>query len=98
MPKAGFGALVSSFAPTAMTPRDQNDLAWLFFTSGTTGQLKCLEITHGMMQAMALGYFFNADHVSDIDIALYAAPMLHSTTLYPNARAQEGKAYLPRIR
>ena len=85
MPKAGFGALVSSFAPTAMTPRDQNDLAWLFFTSG-------------MMQAMALGYFFNADHVFDIDAALYAAPMSHATILHPNARAQEGKAYLPRIR
>ena len=72
---------MSSFAPSAITPGDQDDLALIFYTSGTSGQSKGLEITHGTMQAMALGYFFNADHVSDIDVALYAAPMSYGIGL-----------------
>ena len=62
--------------------RHSDDLAWLFYTSGTTGRPKGVMITHGMIGQMALGYFADVDHVSAQDTALYAAPMSHGAGLY----------------
>ena len=62
--------------------RHSDDLAWLFYTSGTTGRPKGVMITHGMIRQMALGYFADVDHVSAQDTALYAAPMSHGAGLY----------------
>ena len=62
--------------------RSSCDLAWLFYTSGTTGKPKGVMITHGMLQAMALGYFADVDAVSAQDSAIYAAPLSHGAGLY----------------
>ena len=62
--------------------RHSDDLAWLFYTSGTTGRPKGVMITHGMICQMALGYFADVDHVTAQDTALYAAPMSHGAGLY----------------
>jgi len=69
-------------ATTMITPRESQDLAWLFYTSGTTGRPKGVMITHGMIQTMALGYFADVDRVSNTDATLYAAPMSHGAGLY----------------
>lgn len=65
-----------------ITARSSCDLAWLFYTSGTTGKPKGVMITHGMLQAMALGYFADVDAVSTQDSAIYAAPLSHGAGLY----------------
>jgi long-chain acyl-CoA synthetase len=65
-----------------ITARSSCDLAWLFYTSGTTGKPKGVMITHGMLQAMALGYFADVDAVSAQDSAIYAAPLSHGAGLY----------------
>jgi len=62
--------------------RRSDDLAWLFYTSGTTGRPKGVMITHGMIQTMALGYFADVDEVRSTDATLYAAPMSHGAGLY----------------
>ncbi|MDU8929088.1 AMP-binding protein [Alisedimentitalea sp. MJ-SS2] len=62
--------------------RDAHDLAWLFYTSGTTGRPKGVKITHGMLRAMALSYFVDVDQVTGEDAALYAAPMSHGAGIY----------------
>ncbi|MGR3889728.1 class I adenylate-forming enzyme family protein [Pseudomonas sp. 1152_12] len=63
-------------------PRQDQDLAWLFYTSGTTGRSKGVMLSHGNLIAMSLCYPTDVDSVSPDDAALYAAPMSHGAGLY----------------
>ena len=63
-------------------PRAGADLAWLFYTSGTTGRPKGVQITHRMLRTMALDYLACVDDVSAQDCAVYSAPMSHGAGLY----------------
>ncbi|MEO0389990.1 MAG: AMP-binding protein [Pseudomonadota bacterium] len=73
---------VPEAAPLGPVDRVAEDLAWLFYTSGTTGRPKGVMITFGMLMAMALSYFADVDHVSGDDTALYAAPLSHGAGIY----------------
>ena len=61
---------------------NDNDLLWLFYTSGTTGWPKGVMISAGNISAMALAYFSDVDEVSSDDAILYAAPMSHGAGIY----------------
>lgn len=69
-------------AALPLVPRAPSDLAWLFYTSGTTGRPKGVQITHRMLQTMSLAYLASVDAVSSEDATLYAAPMSHGAGLY----------------
>jgi long-chain acyl-CoA synthetase len=62
--------------------RTADDIAWLFYTSGTTGRPKGVMQTHGNLLTMTLGYFADVDPVRHGDACLYAAPMSHGAGLY----------------
>ncbi len=79
---------------TAPIARSADDLAWLFYTSGTTGQPKGVMITHGMLMAMALSYSVDVDHVSAEDTALYAAPLSHGAGLYNVMHVRAGARHV----
>lgn len=77
-----FAAMTAGDRTLAPAPRSRDDLAWLFYTSGTTGRPKGVMITHGNIHAMAFAYFVDVDRVERTDAALYAAPMSHGAGLY----------------
>ena len=78
----GFGGMRAepqSERPVLMT---EADIAWLFFTSGTTGRPKGVMISCGNIASMTLSYFVDVDDVKPNDAILYAAPMSHGAGLY----------------
>src|SRR5437868_4924601 len=63
-------------------PREAADLAWLFYTSGTTGRPKGVMLSHGNLVAMSLCYLSDVDPATPNDASLYAAPISHGAGLY----------------
>lgn len=54
-----------------------DDLVWLFYTSGTTGQPKGVMQTHRNLLAMTACYFTDLDQIRAQNGIVYAAPMSH---------------------
>jgi long-chain acyl-CoA synthetase len=67
---------------SAPLERDVDDLAWLFYTSGTTGRPKGVILSHGNLVAMTMCYLADVDHATPHDASLYAAPISHGAGLY----------------
>jgi long-chain acyl-CoA synthetase len=67
---------------TAPLPSPDDDLAWLFYTSGTTGRPKGVMLTHRNLLAMTMNYLADVDHAAVGDHLLHAAPMSHGSGLY----------------
>ncbi len=82
VPGAGWRRALAADPVAAPTPRAPGDLAWLFYTSGTTGRPKGVIITHRMLAVVSLAYFTDVDAAHEDDAALYAAPMSHGAGLY----------------
>lgn len=65
-----------------LVAREPNDPAWLFYTSGTTGQPKGATLTHRNLLMMALSYFADIDQITAEDSVLHAAPLSHGSGMY----------------
>ena len=88
-------AAISDVAPLSpLVPRSPNDLAWLFYTSGTTGRPKGVMITHRMLINMSLCYQTDADRVGADDATLYAAPMSHGAGIYNMLHVNAGARHV----
>lgn len=66
----------------AVAPCHRDDLAWLFYTSGTTGRPKGAMLTHRVLAAACHAYAVEVDAIAPGNAILHAAPMSHGSGLY----------------
>jgi long-chain acyl-CoA synthetase len=72
--------------PVKSWPCQGDDLAWLFYTSGTTGRPKGAMLTHRVLAAASHAYAAEVDPIAPGDVLLHAAPMSHGSGLYMMAQ------------
>jgi acyl-CoA synthetase (AMP-forming)/AMP-acid ligase II len=66
-------------APVEAAPET---LAWLFFTSGTTGRSKGAMLSHRNLLAMTIAHLADIDAVDQTMSLVHSAPMSHGSGLY----------------
>jgi fatty-acyl-CoA synthase len=70
-------------APPAVPPSTEaSTLAWLFYTSGTTGRSKGAMLTHRSLTAMTVAHLADIDSPDEHCSLIHGAPMSHGSGLY----------------
>ena len=69
----------TSFQPADLSP---TDVAWLFYTSGTTGRPKGAMLTARNLEFMLISYLADIDNITDHDCIVHAAPLSHGSGMY----------------
>lgn len=64
--------------PAPLVERALGDIAWIFYTSGTTGTPKGACLTHANLLAMTVAYLADVDQLSPVDSLLHLAATSHA--------------------
>jgi long-chain acyl-CoA synthetase len=78
---ADYEALLTA-EPLGVAARAGDDLAWLFYTSGTTGRPKGAMLSHRSLAVASHAYAAEVDPTMPGEPVLHAAPMSHGSGLY----------------
>lgn len=78
---ADYAALAAG-DPAAMADTAPTDIAWIFYTSGTTGRPKGALLSHRNLMAMAVAYLADVDHLTPQDALLHLAATSHASGLF----------------
>ena len=68
--------------PATVPSTDPSTLAWLFYTSGTTGRSKGAMLSHRNLTAMTVAHLADIDSPDENCSLVHAAPMSHGSGLY----------------
>ena len=79
-------------APMDMAHATPDALAWLFYTSGTTGRPKGAMLSHRNLAQMTFSYLADVDSVERRGRLLHAAPLSHGSGLYNFTHLVRGAA------
>jgi len=69
---------------------DRDDLAWLFYTSGTTGQPKGAMLTHANLGFVTASWLADLTPMDERDVTLHAAPLSHGAGFHALAATARG--------
>jgi long-chain acyl-CoA synthetase len=89
---ADYEALMAEPREEAVRTRD--DLAWLFYTSGTTGKPKGAMLSHLNLQLMAWSYLCDFDLLTEKDSILHLGPQSHAAGLLALAHVAKASHHL----
>ena len=78
--------------PSAAADTSPDDLAWLFYTSGTTGKSKGAMLSHRNILAVTVGHLADVEQFDERAAQIHAAPMSHGSGLYIPAYVSRGAA------
>ncbi|MRD49755.1 AMP-binding protein [Caenimonas koreensis DSM 17982] len=79
-----------SRAPADVPSTAPDQLAWLFFTSGTTGRSKGAMLSHRNLVALTLAHLADVEKLDESCSQIHAAPMSHGSGLYIPAYVASG--------
>ena len=84
------GVILGGDASSAVVIVGRDDLAWLFYTSGTTGRPKGAMLTHANLAFVTASWLADLTPMDEVDVTLHAAPLTHGAGFHALATTARG--------